>query len=76
MTIKDIPVANEFHEVFPKDISRLPPAREVQFAIEIMTGAGPISKAPYKIVPNEIAELKKQIKEKLEKGFIRPSVLP
>ena len=67
---------NEFPEVFPEDISGLPLEREVEFAIEIIPGAGSVSKAPYRMAPNEMIELKKQIEELLEKGFIRPSVSP
>ena len=76
LTLENIPVVNEFPEVFPEDISGLPPEREVEFAIEIVPGAGSVSKAPYRMAPNEMIELKKQIEELLEKGFIRPSVSP
>ena len=76
ITLENIPIVNEFPEVFPEDISGLPPEREVEFAIEVTPGAGSISKAPYRMAPNEMAELKKQIEELLEKGFIRPSVSP
>ncbi|XP_028772091.1 uncharacterized protein LOC114729274 [Neltuma alba] len=76
MRIEDIPVVCEFPKVFPDDINGLPPKREVEFNIDLVPGAGPISKAPYRMAPNEMAELKKQIEELLEKGFIRPSVSP
>ena len=76
ITLENIPIVNEFPEVFPEDISGLPPEREVEFVIEVTPGAGSISKAPYRMAPNEMAELKKQIEELLEKGFIRPSVSP
>ncbi|XP_028754094.1 uncharacterized protein LOC114713594 [Neltuma alba] len=76
VNLDEIPVVREFPEVFPDDISGLPPEREVEFAIDIIPGAGPISKAPYRMAPNEMVELKKQIEELLEKGFIRPSVSP
>ena len=54
----------------------LPPEREVEFAIELERGTAPISKAPYRMAPAELAELKKQLEELLEKGYIRPSVSP
>jgi len=74
--IGEIPVVREFPEVFPTEVSGLPPNREVEFSIDIVPGVGPISKAPYRMAPTELAELKKQLEELLEKGFIRPSVSP
>ena len=74
--IATIPVACEFEDVFPKEITELPPKREVEFAIDLMPGVGPISKAPYRMSPLELSELKNQIEELLEKKFIRPSVSP
>ncbi|GJT00608.1 putative nucleotidyltransferase, ribonuclease H [Tanacetum coccineum] len=56
--------------------SGLPPAREIEFGIELIPGAEPISKAPYRMAPVELKELKEQLQEMLENGFIRPSVLP
>jgi len=52
----------------------LPPDREIQFAIELVPGTAPISKAPYPMAPAELAELKKQLQELLDKGLIQPSV--
>ncbi|GKF09999.1 hypothetical protein Tco_0044223 [Tanacetum coccineum] len=54
----------------------LPPAREIEFGIELIPGAEPISKAPYRMAPVELKELKEQLQEMLENGFIRPSVSP
>ena len=54
----------------------MPPEREVEFSIELMPGTVPISKAPYRLAPTEMAELKKQIQELLDKEFIRPSFSP
>ena len=68
--INEIPVVNEFPEVFPKEIQGLPSEYEVEFAIDIVPGAGPVSKAPNRMAPNEMMELKKQIEELLEKGFV------
>ncbi|XLT59280.1 hypothetical protein HN873_051884, partial [Arachis hypogaea] len=53
----------EFPEVFPDDIEEFPPNREVEFAIELVPGAGPISSAPYRMSPLEMAELKSQLEE-------------
>lgn len=58
-SLDDIPVVNEFPDVFPDDISGLPPEREVEFAIEIVSGTRLISKAPYYMELNEMAKLKK-----------------
>ncbi|XP_017431977.2 uncharacterized protein LOC108339348 [Vigna angularis] len=69
-------VIEEFPEVFPDEIPGLPPVREVEFTIDLVTTAAPISVQPYKMSPAELVELKKQIEELLDKQFIRPSVSP
>ncbi|GKV13905.1 hypothetical protein SLEP1_g24864 [Rubroshorea leprosula] len=74
--LEDIPVVREFPDVFPEDLPGLPPDREVEFAIDLVPGTGPVSKAPYRMAPAELKELKVQLEELLEKGFIRPSVSP
>ncbi|GKV24657.1 hypothetical protein SLEP1_g34241 [Rubroshorea leprosula] len=74
--LEDIPVVREFPDVFPEDLPGLPPDREVEFAIDLVPGTGPISKAPYRMAPTKLKELKIQLKELLEKGFIRPGVSP
>ncbi|GKC79016.1 putative reverse transcriptase domain-containing protein, partial [Tanacetum coccineum] len=61
---------------FPDELPGLPPEREVEFTIELIPGAQPISKAPYRMAPVELKELKDQLQELLERGFIRPSVSP
>ncbi|GJU86663.1 hypothetical protein Tco_1294209 [Tanacetum coccineum] len=66
----------EFADVFPDELPGLPPAREIEFGIELIPGAEPISKAPYRMAPVELKELKEQLQEMLENGFIRPSVSP
>ena len=71
-----LPVVNEFPEVFPEDVSELPPEREVEFTIDLIPGTSPVSMAPYRMSASELAELKKQLEELLEKKFIRPSVSP
>ncbi|GKV11068.1 hypothetical protein SLEP1_g22354 [Rubroshorea leprosula] len=74
--LEDIPVVHEFPDVFPEDLSGLPPDREVEFAIDLVPGTGPVSKEPYHMAPAELKELKVQLEELLEKGFIRPNVSP
>jgi hypothetical protein len=71
--IKDIPVVCEFPDVFPEDLLGLPPEREVEFVIELKPGTAPISRRSYRMPPNELAELKIQLQDLLEKGFIRSS---
>ena len=66
----------EFPGVFPEDLSGLPPDREIEFSIDLLPGSNPISKAPYRMAPAELRELKAQLQELLDKGFIRPSVSP
>jgi len=65
-----IPVVQEFEDVFPDEVSGLPPSREVEFSINLAPGTGPVSMAPYRMTPVELVELKKQIKELLGKQFI------
>jgi hypothetical protein len=69
-------VVCDFPEVFPEDISDLPPEREVEFSIDLVPGTRPVSMAPYRMSTTELGELKKQLEELLEKKFIRPSVSP
>ncbi|XP_017438223.1 uncharacterized protein LOC108344271 [Vigna angularis] len=63
----DRTVVRDFLDVFPEEVPRLPPQREVKFFIDLVLGAGPVSIAPYRMAPAELAELKKQIEELLEK---------
>jgi hypothetical protein len=74
--IQDIPVVCEFPDVFPEDLPGLPPERDVEFVIELKPGTAPISRGSYRMPPNELAELKTQLQDLLEKGFIRPSSSP
>ena len=71
--LEHIPVVCEFPDVFPEELPGLPLDREVEFAIELIPGTTPISRRPYRMPPNELVELKTQLKELLDKGFIRPS---
>ena len=74
--VEKIPVVREFPDVFPEELPGIPLEREVDFAIEIVPGTVPVSRAPYKMAPTEMKELKSQLQELLDKGFIRPSVSP
>ncbi|KAL4037983.1 hypothetical protein IC575_001586 [Cucumis melo] len=70
------PVVMEYPDVFPDELPGLPPPREIDFAIELEPDTAPISRAPYRMAPVELKELKVQLQELLDKGFIRPSVSP
>ena len=74
--LEDIPVVKEYPDVFPEEILGLPPKREIDFEIEIEPSARPISKPPYRMAPAELRELKVQLEDLLQKGYIRPSVSP
>jgi hypothetical protein len=74
--LKDIPVACELPDVFPEDLLGMPPDRDVEFIIELQPSTTPISRRPYKMTPKELAELKVQLNELLDKGYIRPSLSP
>ena len=67
-------MVREFLDVFPEDLPGLPPEREVEFGIELVPEAQPVSKTPYRMAPTELAELKVQLQELLDKKYIRPSV--
>jgi len=75
-TLESVPVVKEFPEVFPDELPRIPPNREIDFGIDVMPGTQPISILPYRMAPAKLKELKEQLKDLLEKGFIRPSVSP
>lgn len=62
--------------MFPGDLSGLPPVREIDFSIELLPGTMPISQAPYRMAPAELKELKTQLQELVDKGFIRPNMSP
>ncbi|XP_073121684.1 uncharacterized protein [Henckelia pumila] len=74
--LADIPVVCEFADIFPDEIPGLPPMREIDFSIELVPGTLAISKAPYRMAPLELKELKDQLEDLLNKGYIRPSVSP
>ncbi|XP_074301154.1 uncharacterized protein LOC141632507 [Silene latifolia] len=70
----EIPVVSEFGDVFPEEKPGLPPKRDIVFSVELKFGTGLISKAPYHMGLKELEELKKQLNELLDKGYIRPSM--
>jgi hypothetical protein len=69
----EVLVVNEFPDVFPEELSGMPLDRDIEFVIELKPGTTPIYKTPYRMATPELAELKEQVKELLEKGFIHPS---
>jgi hypothetical protein len=76
MNMEQVLIVREFIDVFPDDLPGLPPNREIEFCIDLVSGTKPISMAPYRMAPAELKELKEQIQDLLDKGFIRPSVSP
>ncbi|GJV37842.1 reverse transcriptase domain-containing protein [Tanacetum coccineum] len=76
LKLSDISVVREFEDVFPEDLSGLPPQRQVKFHIDLGPGATPFAKSPYRLAPSEMQELSGQLQELQDKGFIRPSHSP
>nr|GEV01974.1 putative reverse transcriptase domain-containing protein [Tanacetum cinerariifolium] len=74
--LKDVPIVRDFPEVFPEDLSGLPPARPIEFQIDLIPGAAPVARAPYRLAPSKMKELSKQLQELSDKGFIRLSSSP
>ncbi|GKB70708.1 putative reverse transcriptase domain-containing protein [Tanacetum coccineum] len=70
--LEDVSTIRDFPEVFPKDLPGLPPTRKVEFQIDLVPGAAPVARAPYRLEPSELQELSTQLKELSKKGFIRP----
>ncbi|GJR07769.1 putative reverse transcriptase domain-containing protein [Tanacetum coccineum] len=69
--------SNRGHEaLFPEDLPGLPPTRQVEFQIDLIPGAAPVARAPYRLAPSKMKELSEQLKELSDKGFIRPSSSP
>ncbi|GKA99648.1 putative reverse transcriptase domain-containing protein, partial [Tanacetum coccineum] len=74
--LKDVPIVRDFPEVFPEDLPGTPPTRQVEFQIDLVPGAAPVARAPYRLAPSEMKELAEQLQELSDKGFIRPSSSP
>ncbi|GJT11607.1 putative reverse transcriptase domain-containing protein [Tanacetum coccineum] len=74
--LEDVPIVQDFPEVFPEDLPGIPPTRQVEFQIDLIPGAAPVARAPYRLALSEMKELSDQLKELSDKGFIRPSSSP
>ena len=74
VNLEDILVIKEYPDVFPKELLSLPHERELDLSIEVLLGTTPISRAPYRMAPTELKELKTKLQELLDKGFVQPSV--
>nr|GFA12778.1 putative reverse transcriptase domain-containing protein [Tanacetum cinerariifolium] len=74
--LENVPIVRDFSEVFPEDLPGLPPTRQVEFQIDLIPGAAPVSRAPYRLAPSGMKELSDQLHELSDKGFIRPSSSP
>ncbi|GKB87963.1 putative reverse transcriptase domain-containing protein [Tanacetum coccineum] len=74
--LSDISIIRDFVKVFLEDLSGLPPQRQVEFRIDLVSGATPVAKSPYRLAPSEMQELSAQLQELQDKGFIRPSHSP
>jgi hypothetical protein len=75
-SIEEVPVVCEYPDVFPEDLPRTPPNRDLEYIIDLIPRIAPIAKRPYRMAANELEELKKQLRELQEKGYIRPSSSP
>jgi hypothetical protein len=73
VSLEEVPIVKEYPDVFPDELPGMPPDRDVEFLINLLPGTGPIAKRPYPMSIDELKELKKQLEEKLGKGFIRES---
>jgi hypothetical protein len=75
-TVKEVPIVNEYPDVFPEELLGMPPDQDVEFVVDLLPSTGPIAKRPYRMSVDELEELKKQLKELSDKGYIRPSASP
>lgn len=75
-SLQHIPIVNNFPDVFPEELPGLPPKRECDFAINVYPGKTTLSIAPYRMAPFELRELKNQLQDLQDKGFIQPSTFP
>ncbi|GKE57153.1 putative reverse transcriptase domain-containing protein [Tanacetum coccineum] len=74
--LEDVSIVRDFPKVFLEDLSGIPPARQVEFQIDLVPGVAPVAWAPYRLAPSEMKELAEQLQELSDKGFIRPSSSP
>ena len=70
ITVESVRTIKEFQDVFPEELPGLSPNREVEFGIDLLPGTAPVSIVPYRMVPKELVELKAQVQELLDRGFI------
>jgi hypothetical protein len=75
-SVEEVPIVCEYPNVFPEELLGMPPDRDVEFVIDLLPGTGPIAKRPYRTSVDELEELKKQLKELSDKGYIRPNASP
>jgi hypothetical protein len=75
-SIEDVQVVREYPDVFLEELPGMPPYRDIEFVIDLIPGTSPIAKRPYRMAAPELAELKKQLRELQQSGFIRPSSSP
>ena len=71
-----MPVVRDYPDVFPEELSGMPPDHDVEFIIDLLPGTGPIAKRPYRMSVDELAELKKQLDELILKGILDPVLHP
>ncbi|GKE88960.1 putative reverse transcriptase domain-containing protein [Tanacetum coccineum] len=74
--LEDVPIVQDFSEVFPKDLPGLPPTRQVEFKIDLVPGDAPVVRSPYRLAPLKMQEFSTQLQELSDNGFIRPSSSP
>nr|GFC42293.1 putative reverse transcriptase domain-containing protein [Tanacetum cinerariifolium] len=74
--LENVPIVQDFPEVFPEDLPGLPLTQQVVFRIDLIPGAAPVARVPYRLAPPEMKELSEQLKEQSDKGFIRLSSSP
>ncbi|GKA07945.1 putative reverse transcriptase domain-containing protein [Tanacetum coccineum] len=74
--LEDVPIVQNFPEIFLEDLPGLPPTRQVEFQIDLIPGAAPVAWVPYRLAPSEMKEISDQLQELSDKGFIRHSSLP
>ncbi|GJX38792.1 putative reverse transcriptase domain-containing protein [Tanacetum coccineum] len=74
--LEDVPIIQNFPKVFPEDLPGLPLTQQVEFQIDLISGAAPVARAPYRLAPSEMKELSDQLQELSDKGLIRPSSSP
>nr|CAH67149.1 OSIGBa0122F23.6 [Oryza sativa] len=76
VALQEIPIVQDYPDVFPEDLPGMPPKRDIEFRIDLVPETNPIHKRPYRMAANELAEVKKQVDDLLQKGYIRPSTSP